>query len=390
MIRNILFNKDIILKLRLLFFSFSVFCYYAQFPLRELSSFIVPMLMIYLFLSISDILKKINKNTLLLLSIYYVFIAHLLIISALSFMEINRVIRFFLILAILPVFFLDIHRQKNNYFYNAFILFSCLKSISLIVIYIIFLKMGSFIALREFARSIEGGSIYSLGGLGGMHLYIQVHGNALLLVAFMLRFLRTKKIDLVNVLLLSGIILAGNFAFYLGLLLFFVYCLYMKIISSKKEWYITILFVFLAFIIVTFLFLPYVQKQIYLKSLHSNVVRIEQAMVLLNGNIFTGNGIGNKINAVTSTRIYDGNMYFELQSLYIINQIGFVGYFLFMFVTLYIFYEKNKNKIIIYLIYLFYSFWNPYCFDTTHMIAVLLLINERPLSGRQNKRENLT
>jgi len=384
MVKNIIFDKNTIPRLRIFFFSFSVFCYYAQFLFRGLSLFIVPMLMVYMLLSFNKLIKKINKNDILLRSIYYIFISYLLIISAFSLIEINRIMRFFLILVLLPMFFFDINSKNNKYIFNTFIIFSCLKSISLIIIFIIFLKLGSYNLLRNYFLNNGGGSIYSTGG---NHLYIQVHGNALLLIAFMLRYFRTRKFDYINILLFIGLFLAGNFAFYLGLLMFFIYCFYKKIISNKKEWYILILFVLLTVIIGMCIFLPYVKKQIELKSTYSNVVRIEQADILLRDNIFTGNGIGNKINAVTSTRTYNGDNYFELQTLYIINQIGFTGYFLFMFVTLYIFYKKNKYMIIIYLIYLLYSFWNPYCFDTTHMITVSLLINEKTLSDKKVKQK---
>lgn len=369
-------QKGIIFKLRWMFFSISIFCYYAQFFFNVLSSFIVPALGICLLLSINDISKNINNNILFLLSIYYLFIGCSLIISVFHSYETTKIVRFLLILIILPLFFININTHIKHDFFNMFIFFSCLKAIILIVIYIIFLKSGSYKLLREFAL-IHGGDIYSLGGLGGRHLYIQIQGNALLLVSFMLRFFRTKIFDLINLILFLGVFLAGNFAFYLGITVFFGYCIYKRIIDNKREWYITIVLAFCLFIIGSFIFLPYVQEQIRFKAIKSNVVRVEQAKILLSGNIITGNGIGNRINAQTSTRIYDGDLYFELQTLYIINQIGFVGYILFMFCTLYIFYIKNKNMMIVYLIYIFYSFWNPYCFDTTHMIAALLLINEQ-------------
>jgi hypothetical protein len=247
--------------------------------------------------------------------------------------------------------------------------------VTLIVVYVIFLYTGTYTVLREFANNGSFGDIYSFGGI---FLRVQVHGNALLVVAFMLSVMRKQRIHLLSIFLLIGVFLAGNFAFILGFAIFCAYYVLQKAFKNKKMWHINIT-IFLFFSVLVFIiFYPYVERQIERKSHHSNVVRIEQAEVLLSGNVFMGNGIGNNIKARTSTRTYDGALYYELQSLYIINQIGVIGYLIFMFSTIYTFYylTKNKKMLIIYFIYLFYSFWNPYCFDTTHMFAVMLLLNE--------------
>ena len=37
--------------------------------------------------------------------------------------------------------------------------------------------------------------------------------------------------------------------------------------------------------------------------------------------------------------------------------------------------KTGKRETILFLIYLLYTFWNPYCFDSTEMIVILMLIN---------------
>ena len=68
-------------------------------------------------------------------------------------------------------------------------------------------------------------------------------------------------------------------------------------------------------------------------------------------------------------------MYFEMQTLYIINQIGIVGILLFYSLVFVNVKKQGIEKVIVYVIYLIYSFWNPYCFDTTQIIATILIIN---------------
>ena len=111
------------------------------------------------------------------------------------------------------------------------------------------------------------------------------------------------------------------------------------------------------------------------KAGYSNAVRKDQAEILLSGNIITGNGVGNTITAKTKYRDYSGADYFEVQTLYVINQIGIIGYSLFLILTFGLL-LKRKNSfalVFIYFTYLAYTFFNPYCFDTTHMITGFLL-----------------
>ena len=113
------------------------------------------------------------------------------------------------------------------------------------------------------------------------------------------------------------------------------------------------------------------------KSLFSNAARLEQANFLIDTNFFIGDGIGNFVRKIGQFRNYNNQIYYELQTLYIYNQIGIIGLSLFYAVNILgLKGIKHQNeKLILYLIYLFYTFWNPYCFDTTQMMAIITLIN---------------
>jgi hypothetical protein len=249
-----------------------------------------------------------------------------------------------------------------------------LKSIIQILLFVAIIFLNIPIPLLSEIFNIEHGAIYN----DGLFLHIMLKGTPNLVLAFILRFIRTLKLDIVNIILLFGVLIAGNFAFLLGLFCFLFYYLFMIFLPQRKQWCLYIVLFFFCFVLVSIIAMPYITEQIYRKSFHSNPTRIDQANVLLTtGNVFTGNGFGHNINTVTQFRDYTYAVYFELQTLYIINQIGIVGYLLFMICTIYIFYKQNSRMLPLYLLYLLYSFWNPYCFDSTHMITAILLIGNR-------------
>lgn len=70
---------------------------------------------------------------------------------------------------------------------------------------------------RAWAQSSNVGDIYILNGVPR----IQLVGNALLLVGFMIEVCRKNRITLVSAVLLFGVLAAGNGAFILGIAIFF-------------------------------------------------------------------------------------------------------------------------------------------------------------------------
>jgi hypothetical protein len=275
------------------------------------------------------------------------------------------------------LFFLIKNNDSYDYFYKTFVLLAILKSITQIVLFVAIVFVGIPSLLIEEIFDINHGMIYP----DGFWLHIAVRGTPFLVLAFMLRFARTLKLDIINIILFFGVLSAGNFAYLLGLFFSITYCIIIKFIIKNKYWYIYNVLLILLFSIVIVVIMPYASRQYELKKTFSNAKRIDQAKILLTtGNAISGNGFGVSIRAVTRFQDYTDNVYFELQTLYVINQIGLIGYCLFMICTIYIFCSRNKQMFPFYLIYLLYSFWNPYCFDTTHMVAAFLLVGNRKMA----------
>lgn len=233
------------------------------------------------------------------------------------------------------------------------------------------LILGEYSMVRSWIYSIGGGDIYILRGMPK----VQLHGNGLIPLIFILYTAKIQRLDFVGFILLIGILFAGNFAFILGLLCYFITVIFNVIKKDIQNYKIVIIFFFI-FIFFPF-FVMYINKKVEEKSSYSNAVRIEQLYVLIDTNFFIGKGLGHQIYYQGDLRTYDGDNYFELQTLYIFNQIGIIGIILFYLVTIGGFSNTRyqKKRVLLYMIYLFYTFWNPYCFDTTQMITLVLLIN---------------
>lgn len=375
-IKNSLIFKKF--KLSKDFFSFfcwtgAIFCYYFQFPFKNLSSLIVPFTILLLALNITlkDMLWSKKFFSFFLFFCFYLLIPLLLgIFNHNSFSNIMR----FLFILIGILLFTSIRIPKFEKYEKILVILSVCKSLILISLAIYLLVKQDYWSLRVWARENSLGDIYFFRTFIIIPK-VQVIGNALLVCTFISSYFKQRKFTVSNLIILIGIFFAGNFAYLLGIGCFFLYIFYLKNKEYLRKNKHTILVLWVLFLVFLTFSIPYVRYNINLKSESSNTVRINQAELLLDTNFFIGNGLANEINAAIDSRTYSGDIYYELQTLYIYNQIGFIGISLFYFILFYRFSKLEKYRSILYVIYLIYSFWNPYSFDTTQMFATVLFIN---------------
>lgn len=274
----------------------------------------------------------------------------------------------------IPLFFCIDESKDGSIYSKILVRTAFLKAVFLFIIFGIVLKAGNTSVIRHYSIAQGWGDIYTLGSTFSTR--IQLQGNALLVMACFAAFYNKDRL-IYRIALFLACLVSGNKAFFIGILLFILYFCFRWLFSTKKTYNFNFKLCALTLcFLVAFPVLTYkVNAILEEKAGYSNVVRYEQAEVLMTGNIVTGNGIGNSIKARTAHRNYDGSNYYELQTLYIINQIGVAGYLLFLLLTFSLC-LKIKNPLFIcyvYFAYLAYAFFNPYCFDTTHMISGFLL-----------------
>ena len=304
-------KRNIVNTISLLAWMLAMAGYFLQFPFYDFSKFIVPSLFVYLCLQLPKAKILNNKKYIALVALFLFFLLFAAIRSLAIGIEFKRMLRFAAIFFSVPLCFCihdDDFQSKKEIFLNI----AMAKSLILILFGLIIVYYGNFEWLRNWCHQYELGDIYFLNRLIPK---VQVKGNTLLLIAFMLDFLVEKKFTLRNVVLLCGVLVAGNFAYILGLLFFAVWLLYKKVIKliekNKKTKWIALGLVSVAMIA----FSVYVAIKIKEKAEYSNVVRIEQALILLKANPLIGDGLGAWVTANTENLKYNGDIYFELQTL---------------------------------------------------------------------------
>ena len=363
--------------------SLAVIGYFFQFPFSMLSSMIVPGMIGYILLQFPNYYVLKNKKYISLCILFAAYIAFSVVRALALGISSGRVLRFGAILFLLPLCCI-VRDPKFKIKWNVFVNLAMVKAIILVGIMLWLLKEGDHSVIRYWVMENQLGDIYLLSRWNAK---VQVQGNALLLVAFISDFMLKKRFTLRNIIILGGILAAGNFAYVLGLGLFLGWRMcrlgYQLLRNGKISKKTVAIVVVCCIIVVT----PYVVHKVVQKAEVSNKTRIEQAGVLLDANPLIGDGLGNYIKAETSTRVYDGDIYFELQTFYVFNQVGAVGLLLGYLLTLWPVWKRGKRRTVLYLIYLAYSFWNPYCWDVAHIITLLLLMNTVGLGARYEESD---
>lgn len=360
-------------------FIISVSSIFLQFFSNFFSNLISPMIIVStVFFLLSN---KINKKNLKLIVPMILILSLNLFFSVIVYGNtISNAARFFLVLIVILI---SITIKPNTKIITFFLAIS--------VLFTIFLIYKEFYYVLRPGQWIVDRKIWGLNGIGDVYSYnnwfyrIQVKGNALVPVSFFVTFyyVKEKKIRVMLLLLfLVGIIIAGNTMFIIGLIVFYFMDIFFLRRDQIKKLTLFRLILILVGLIGIFVMIFYLIGMISLKQESSIPTRIDQLNVLMQnysdtllGTIF-GKGLGNVlINVVTPFRDYSGDTYFELQVIYIINQIGIFV----MMIYLFIYYEliknnwKSKCTTICLIAYLVYAVSNPYIFDVTNIIVVLLL-----------------
>lgn len=298
--------------------------------------------------------------------------------------EVKYIIRFSIIFVLIILAYniaMPIQILKIFYF---FVIFQAIIVIVFEIILLLFFSQDTYMPIRFFFLERQWGDIYTYSG---MYYLIQMKGNALLPFAYMftfvLKFSSLKKKWLLRITLFLGVIFVGNFAFFISLFVFHLFrYIYIQGLSYNIAFKRILLIMIIGIITIPIIY-TYTQETLKRKSDVSLGTRSDQFNVLVTDlceNLVTlsfGQGLGNTLSVITSFRDYTDNVYFELQAVYFINQIGIVNFLIFLIVNVYLAVTiiKNKSLLWLYCCYIIYAITNPYILDTSHVVVIIMLVS---------------
>ncbi|WP_159440271.1 polymerase, partial [Pectobacterium actinidiae] len=344
-IPNLKINNDSFVAVPFIVF---LFILSRMFPLMSYSWLMNIALILFFILKAPQIFSGVKNNY------FTCFFIILLSIHGLYSLFLNNepslVIKFYFVLIF--ILFSYFCAFNSLFVVNAFIFIMCIQAIVVISIATFLMVVfwdGNYLAVRAYFIDSGYGDVYTYGN--GFYR-VQIKGNALLPFAFMiseiLRSLYKDKYKITSSLLFVSCIFAGNFAFYISIFIFIVFSTFRKdndIYGVNKKKFIFILKLVLG--VVLLFSLPFIASYtvsiIEMKSFGSGSslgIRFDQFYVLIfdmlktwHSTIF-GSGLGNLINVQTAERDYSDNIYYELQTFYLLNQIGIVIFILFILINL--------------------------------------------------------
>jgi hypothetical protein len=214
------------------------------------------------------------------------------------------------------------------------------------------------------------GDVYTFNGY---YFKVQIIGNALIPLIFYICLENYEKKSYMYSSFLMGlaIIVCGNLS-YIVVSVIAIIIFFYKRIKNKNIIMIIILFFSCIYFYDLFLekFISSAGSESSMDARFSQLNLIYSLLCNSAVNTLFGYGLGARLPG-----IYYSNPYIELQTMYIIYQIGLIGiiiYFLTLGILLNNFLLK-KGKII-YLLYLASSIMNPYIFDSNQIIATLIIV----------------
>ena len=296
--------------------------------------------------------------------------------------EISLIFRFALIL----FFVLGAYLIRLNYKI-------CLKRLFqvsfLLCLFLIMAEIFLFLFGEEYAKMIR--NYVQDKGIGDVDFYgfyykVQIKGNAIIPFIYMLSYaielFPLKCKTFFRIIYLSAIFIAGNFAYLLAVVAF--HCVvYFCNIKSYKMLYKRLFIGLVILFTIGGGIISYIDAVFEEKKDESNAMRIEQAILLLEDlsrnpiTLLGGAGLGNTVDVTTHFRSYVGATYYELQVLYILNQLGLVSFLVFILVNiLFVFKYMPDTKIkMVYAGYILYAVTNPYIIDTNQVVVIITLLS---------------
>ncbi|HBC3131315.1 TPA: O146 family O-antigen polymerase, partial [Escherichia coli O146] len=214
-----------------------------------------------------------------------------------------------------------------------------------------------------------------------------------LLFSYMISFYLYNKTNnklylLSSMFLALAVLFCGNLAFYITFLIHAFIFLFLRKARTYNQLLLKVFIFLITFgVFISYSGMEYLVKAYELKFQGANFssmgTRFDQFNVLIDDlfeNVLTalvGQGLGNIINVQTAVRNYSDYIYYELQAVYFLNQLGVLLFLLFVIINviLTLKFIKPIELRIVYMLYILYALVNPYMLDTNHVVVVFILVS---------------
>lgn len=270
-------------------------------------------------------------------------------------------------------------------------------------IFLFSISNAEYLAIRnEIVLANNMGDVFNYHDI---YFKLELRGTPLIVFVYMLSYVAevfpSNYKWIFRIYYLVGALLAGNFAYQLAIIIFhFVYYMISAFdnpqLLVKKVIRLSIILVFVGGTLFSFVSDTMKAKN----EAESNPIRYDQAEVLLNDmsksvtTLLLGSGLGHTMSVKTSWRDYRESTYYELQTLYIFNQLGLIGFTLLVIANIVLAFRtiRRRELLMVYGVYATYAFTNPYIWDTNHIVVIVSLLcaqSQLHLKQKKNEKGNL-
>ncbi|HAZ8656114.1 TPA: O146 family O-antigen polymerase [Escherichia coli] len=366
-----------------------IFFLFRQYPLLKYSSIMNVSCLLFLIFVTFFIKRGVFSSGIFLFSLIFLSVHGLY--SLYSGNDPVLISRFYIILALIIVSYYA--AIKSISYINIFIFLTVTQAfviIGLEAFMFLNFRFSDYSAIRNYFIDNQFGDIYTYNGF---FYHIQIKGNALLLFSYMISFYLYNKTNnklylLSSMFLALAVLFCGNLAFYITFLIHAFIFLFLRKARTYNQLLLKVFIFLITFgVFISYSGIEYLVKAYELKFQGANFssmgTRFDQFNVLIDDlfeNVLTalvGQGLGNIVNVQTAVRNYSDYIYYELQAVYFLNQLGVLLFLLFVIINviLTLKFIKPIELRIVYMLYILYALVNPYMLDTNHVVVVFILVS---------------
>ncbi|EKY6238154.1 O146 family O-antigen polymerase [Escherichia coli] len=366
-----------------------IFFLFRQYPLLKYSSIMNVSCLLFLIFVTFFIKRGVFSSGIFLFSLIFLSVHGLY--SLYSGNDPVLISRFYIILILIIVSYYA--AIKSISYINIFIFLAVTQAfviIGLEAFMFLNFRFSDYSAIRNYFIDNQFGDIYTYNGF---FYHIQIKGNALLLFSYMISFYLYNKTNnklylLSSMFLALAVLFCGNLAFYITFLIHAFIFLFLRKARTYNQLLLKVFIFLITFgVFISYSGMEYLVKAYELKFQGANFssmgTRFDQFNVLIDDlfeNVLialVGQGLGNIINVQTAVRNYSDYIYYELQAVYFLNQLGVLLFLLFVIINviLTLKFIKPIELRIVYMLYILYALVNPYMLDTNHVVVVFILVS---------------